>query len=227
MRLGDIAAKEQAGEILTTTDFALIQAPLGVLEQVDDGMDIRPAGDRVGFSRTLTVPVAANIAEGGGSHLVIATGRLDRIFVAVPLNGELVAAQGGQYSYYEFNQPVEKTMPDEEWRWIVANAQPARPEWTANWLQPGGSPVKVLAFRIGDLYRITSSGANLSVREIPSMGEKTLFRLHPGDTVEIVDGPQVSQGINWWKIKLIPDGENIVEGWVIENVEWFERAWGQ
>ncbi len=225
-QFGDIAARELRGDPLTATDFALIQAPLGVMERQAENRDSDTA-NRNDFVAALSIPVAASIARGGETELWIATGRLDRILVAVPLNGELVVAQGGIIAAHEFSQPVEEFLPDSEWRWIVDNAQPQSPVWFESWQIPGGTPVNILYFRIGDVYRITTSGANLSVRETPSVGEKAIYRLHPGDYVEIIDGPRFEAGVNWWKVRLIPADRSAVVGWVVESFEWFERVWDQ
>lgn len=219
-RLGELAARELDGGTLDAADFAVIQAHMGLLEQA-----VAHSQDSRLDTRLLSLPAAARITRDSEMDYYIGAGRLDRIFVAVPLNGELVIAQGGVFSFYEISRPTEKPLFDEEWRWIVANAQPQRPGWSTAWLIPGGSPVNVLAFRIGDFYRITSSGANLSVRNSPEMGIKPSNRLHPGDTVEFIAGPEVVGGVRWWKIKSRPVGGELIEGWVIESAEWFERAW--
>lgn len=74
------------------------------------------------------------------------------------------------------------------------------------------------AFRPGDLLRnITSSRVN--IRESPGyLGkppEDVVAQAVPGEGVEIVDGPQVADGLTWWYVRL--SGESgAVEGWMAE-----------
>ena len=168
------------------------------------------------------------VVQNGEQILQAGTGWPDWLYVIVPINGELQVAQGGVFSYYEFNQPALETLNDVEWQWIVTHAQPERPAWSISEFQPGGSPYFVLAFRKGDVYRITPAGANLSVRSDPSRSASTVLRLRGGDYVLLVDGPVEADGSTWWKVSVLNgEGEQPEEGWVIENQDWFERAWGQ
>jgi hypothetical protein len=55
------------------------------------------------------------------------------IYVVVPVDGELVIAKGGVFSYYEFPWPAADRLTDEKWRGMLDNGQaPALPEWTAS-----------------------------------------------------------------------------------------------
>ena len=66
------------------------------------------------------------------------TGLFDRIYVVVPDGaGGFQVATGGVYSYYEFWQPRENRLSDEQWWEIIEDGQlPARPWWVTEYLGP-------------------------------------------------------------------------------------------
>jgi hypothetical protein len=223
VRLGDIAAKEIQGVPLDSNDFTLIQAPLGLADISTTEMITQ---NTQSAQETMSVVAISVLADSGSQVLQAGTGWLDWIYVIVPIEGGLQIAQGGVFSYYEFNQVSTERLSDSEWGWIVKHAQPERPVWSMIDSLPGGAPFFVLAFRKGDVYRITPAGYNMSVRANPTRKALTLKRLTSGDYVMIVDGPVEADGSTWWKVSgLMPEGEESVEGWVVENKDWFERAW--
>jgi Tol biopolymer transport system component len=73
-------------------------------------------------------------------------------------------------------------------------------------------------FNIGDSYIITLKGANLNLRDLPSLSGEILKKLQPGDEIILVDGPQNSDGYTWWKVRLVTDS---TEGWVVEVKDWY------
>jgi hypothetical protein len=77
--------------------------------------------------------IIADIARGGTEVLEIGTGRFDQILVLVPDNaGRFEIAVGGQYSYYEFTQPLSNRLTDQAWRTMLDQGKaPARPTWQA------------------------------------------------------------------------------------------------
>ena len=112
--------------------------------------------------------------------------------------------------------------------WACVPLTPSNPEalpWTANYLLPGGIPVDVLAFRVGDTYRITPEGDKLNMRAATSLNASLVYQLQTGDYVIIVDGPTQAAGFTWWKLELAMDPS--VSAWAVENPAWYERAWGQ
>ena len=225
-RLGDIAVKELQGSPLDANDFAIIQASLGPAEQHNSDLLLNQALSANGASQELPpIPAIAAVVERSEQILQVGLGWLDRIYVIVPLEEKLQIAQGGVFSYYEFSQPKAERMTDETWRWTVAHAQPERPDWSVATLLPGGAPVNVLAFRMGDVYRITAAGANLSLRSSPSRGEPVVQRLQPGDLVQIVGGPVDVEGSTWWQVDFNASDSDPVLGWLTENQDWFERVW--
>ncbi|MEI8132398.1 MAG: DUF3160 domain-containing protein, partial [Leptolinea sp.] len=92
-QLGDIAVKELQGQSLTVKDYDLIQSPLGPLEeQVDFG---KKTGQEMEMP---PVPVVAAVSGAGNEVLQVGVGKVDRIYVVVPIDGRLAIAQGGVFS---------------------------------------------------------------------------------------------------------------------------------
>jgi hypothetical protein len=131
------------------------------------------------------------------------------------------------YSYYEFPQLRTERLADNVWLGLIGSSSVALPAWAEKFVTFGGTPVDVLAFRQGDIYRLTASTVNVSLYVAPSAKSALVRSLKPGDTVTIVDGPLLAEGLTWWKMRLASGTEPYAEGWVIEKQDWFERLWGQ
>jgi hypothetical protein len=127
--LGEIAARELRGEALNEDDLYEIHSCLGPVEcavlssqsryRQGEGMEMPP------------VPVVAAVAGGGDNVLEVGVGGVDRIYVAVVVDGEPAVAQGGVFSYFEFAQPRTDRLTDAAWRKMLATKPPARPTWTS------------------------------------------------------------------------------------------------
>jgi len=226
-RLGDIAVKELGGTSLDESDCALVEAPLGIVEQRVGRANLLGLDGRPDAPQMPPVPLVSAVAGGDDRLLEVGVGLVDRIYVAVVLGGEYQIAQGGVFTYYELERLRSERLDDEVWRQLLAADSPELPEWTSSYLLPGGAPVDVLAFRIGDTYRITKMGNQLNMRSSPSIGSSVVRELEAGDYVIIVDGPVQAGGFTWWKLKLALPSEDAPEGWSVENPEWYQRAWGQ
>jgi len=226
-RLGDIAAKQLAGEPLDEEDLATIQNCLGPVEcKVLYMQKMNEFG--VGPEQEMPpVPVVAAVAGAEQEVLQVGVGGVDRIYVVVPSEAGLDIAQGGVFSYYEFTQPRSNRLTDEQWRERLAAAPPSGPGWVTKFRLNGGDPVDHLAFRVGDVYLITEEGKNLNLREGPSTSEMIIAKLQPGEYVEIIDGPVSADGYTWWRLNLLTGSNTVDEGWAVEDQEWYERAWGQ
>lgn len=220
-RLGDIAAKELRGEKLEQEDFALIQAPLGPGEQrVFNSLEARN-GDR------LELPPLAGIAAfdyGGERILQIGIGKVDRIYLLAPLGDGISIAQGGEYSYYEFSLPRGRRLDAESWRWMLANDPPQPPDWVEQLYLLEGTPIDVLAYRIGDRYRILPAAGALGLHGAAGRDARIVQVTRPGEIWQIIEGPIRANGLTWWKFRLEGQAGEPVEGWIYENQEWFERA---
>ena len=215
MAFGDIAAKELQGAALNQDDFYTISQCLGVVECYSEA-----------YPETPPVPVVAAVAGAGNEVLEAAVGNIDRIFVVVEINGSVQVAQGGVFSYYEFKQPLDKRLTDEQWRDRLAAGNVTRPVWTKSYMLPGGKPTFTTFFREGDWYIITPEGGTppLNVRAEPSKTAQVVDKLEAGTYVHFVEGPVSAGGLTWWKIS---DEWDTSAGWVAEDQDWFERAYGQ
>ncbi|MFC2055332.1 DUF3160 domain-containing protein [Chloroflexota bacterium] len=226
-KLGDIAVKELQGIPLSEDDYSLIQSPIGALEERVLHSQLFGQHETGSPQRMPPVPVIAAAAGAEEQILQVATGAVDRIYVIVPINGEQQIAQGGVFSYYEFPQPRSERISDREWRLLLTSNPPDMPEWTDHLLLSGGNPIDVQAFRAGDVYLITRAGENLNLRRDPSLKSESIQKLQVGEYVMIVEGPIHAEGFTWWKLKTDLHAKEPIEGWAVENPEWYERAWGQ
>jgi hypothetical protein len=216
--LGDIAAKELAGEALTEEENYLITDCLGMIECMN-----QESMYRMPNSEMPKPPVIAAVSGAKDEVLEVGIGWVDRLYVIVPLEGQMQVAQGGIFSYYEFRQPRSQRLTDEEWREKLSSGQaPALPVWASNFLLLGGEPTEWLAFRVGDIYIITESGDALNVRERATIQSDVVHQLKTGDYVEIADGPVVAEGYTWWQLRA-PGGN--VMGWAVEDREWYARSY--
>ncbi len=214
-QLGDIAAKELTGMDLDENDYLLCLSPLYPLStETLNNTQLNPD--------TKTI-IATNAP--GKDVLQMGIGNLDRIYVLIPFGEEIAISQGGIYSYYEFPWVKTESLSISEWKNILKFSHPERPDWTASFLFQNGYPIDILAFRIGYAYKITLSGNNLNLREEPSSISPLLIKLHPGEIVEIIDGPIETGDEIWWKFKVTSSENKFIQGWAIENQEYFERIW--
>jgi Protein of unknown function (DUF3160)/Bacterial SH3 domain len=218
--LGLLAARELAGEAIPSDDYWLLDSCLGMqecaafAERSSQGNELPP------------VPVVAAVAGAQNSVLEAGVGNVDRIYVVVPLEGGLEIAQGGVFSYYEFLQPRSERLTDDEWRRRIAEGTAALPAWADRFVFEGGQATPWMAFRIGDVYIVTEEGADLNLRAEPGTSAEILQKLPAGLYLEIVDGPAEAGGRTWWKVR-DAGGFVTLEGWVVEDQAWYERAHGQ
>jgi hypothetical protein len=226
-QLGQIASNELSGRLPTSEDErTLIQSCLGPVECY--------VLQAQGYGQPATMPpipvVSAVSGAGDAFILEAATGYVDRIYVTIPVSdGTFQLAQGGIFSYYEFQRPRSDPLTDARWRDQITQEPADAPAWTANFLLPIGKgfAAGVLAMRIGDVYKMTPAGGDppLSLRGSPSRAVPAVTVLHTGDYFEILDGPLKAESLTWWKVKDISYYNAI--GWIAENQTWYERAYGQ
>lgn len=91
-------------------------------------------------------------------------------------------------------------------RWYVADSIP-------DWVEDIN-----LSGEIWDLFEVTIAGANLNMREEPSLKADVIQQLNPGDTFEIIDYPAYNDRYRWWKIRT----SSGVEGWIVEHNGWYK-----
>ncbi len=112
-----ISNKELKSESLTEEEHDLIKSFGGQLEHFwyealkDQSVDGYLSPQE--HPSAVVVDIATN---PNGTVLEIGTGAIDVIYVIVEVEGSLRIASGGVYSYYEFEQPLDKRLTDKEWR---------------------------------------------------------------------------------------------------------------
>ncbi|MBI9051206.1 MAG: DUF3160 domain-containing protein [Anaerolineaceae bacterium] len=225
--LGDIAVKELNHEEIDKEDMWNIYGCITLKECMDleDDYHESPKPD--------PIPVIAAVAGAGDSVLEAGVGQLNRIYIAVPLEGKLQIAQGGVFTYYEFTQPREQRLTDEAWRDMLEKNQATLPEWISAFVLPGGSVHNETAFRIGDVYIITEAGGEPPVnqRVEPSTNAEIINQFERGMYIRIINGPVINAEGTWWEVvngfNMRREEDEMESGWVLQNPDWFERAYGQ
>jgi hypothetical protein len=245
-KLGQIAENELSGSVPTSPEeWALIQGCLGPVECAVRRSEMYPApvsmppvpvitafsgaGAQTAGASAQTAGASAQTAGAGGDAILeAATGAVDRIFVLIPgSDAKLQLAQGGVYSYYEFLQPRAGRLTDTEWRTRLIDDPPAQPPWTANFVLPGGKLNETLAMRVGDVYKMLAAGGEppLNMRGTPSRTVLAVAQLATNEYFSIVDGPLRNEGLTWWLVR--KTDASLTQGWIVENTQWYERAYGQ
>ncbi len=216
--LGTIAERELRGEVLSEDDYYRIAGCLEYKECVD------PMGYMGDSMKPDPIPVIAAVSGFEHEIMEVGVGLLNRIYVAIPINGEIYVAQGGVLSYYEFIQPREERLTDEAWREKLQQDPPHAPAWTVNFIVPGGRISEVLAFRVGDVYVVTEEGGDppLNLRAEPSRTAHVVTTLATDTYFEIIEGPEWVGKETWWKVRSFNDGS---EGWILENQTWYRRSY--
>jgi uncharacterized protein YraI len=80
----------------------------------------------------LVADIAFNPSTG---VLEVGTGTIFDIYATFPVNGKLITARGGVYSYYEFQQPLNNRLNDDQWQQMVTTGKtPPLPAWTATFM---------------------------------------------------------------------------------------------
>ena len=89
--------------------------------------------------RVLQVPVGpvlvADVHTDGNTEKVLeeGVGYIKTAVIAYKLpEGHILLGVGPTFSYYEFKQPMENRLTDEEWRKILDSNPPPEPEWITN-----------------------------------------------------------------------------------------------
>lgn len=151
-RLQKISLMELENQPLSEEDYELIRSFGGQLEHfwyeaLKDASDSEEEIYGSDFPAALITDVAT---DPNGVVLEVGTGKIDRILVVVPVEGSLRIAQGGIFSFYEFEQPLTERLTDEEWRqmlgvtpvfdeegnWVDTQVDVPRPEWCSRFLSP-------------------------------------------------------------------------------------------
>jgi hypothetical protein len=136
-----ISEKELRGEPLTESDEWLIRGYGSYLENLlhfSLGLE-NISGEYLDYEKPQAA-IVADVATNGSVVLEEATGRINEIYVIVPLvNSDgsiaLQVASGGTFAYYEFTHSAGDRLTDDAWRQMLENdSVPPLPAWTSSFL---------------------------------------------------------------------------------------------
>jgi hypothetical protein len=119
-----IAKKELEQISLTDDEYHFIQHIGEALENVESF-----PGDRYTTETDRSAALIADVHTDPNTERVLEAGNdvPAFLYVVIQINDSPQLFAGGIYDYYEFLQPLDKRMTDEEWQKMVT--RPAKPEW--------------------------------------------------------------------------------------------------
>ena len=126
-----ISVKELNDEVLTDDEYNLIEIYGGEIEHF--WLDAMKAQTGEEYPSTDEYPAAVVVdvaTDPNGSVLQMATGNPSGIRVIVSVDGKLRIAQGSVYSFYQFEQPIDERLTDEEWRKKMGIVNDDYENWT-------------------------------------------------------------------------------------------------
>ncbi len=135
--LQGIAIKELQGGDVTLKEYADIDTAYLTLADLENFSQypIPPSSSFTPKASDSTISVIADVHTDPNSLQVleVGVGKPMRLFVVVPIEGKLQLCQGAMFSYYEFKQPMNNRLTDEQWRaMLTAGTAPAMPEWISS-----------------------------------------------------------------------------------------------
>lgn len=141
LKLKTISEKELENKTLTNDEYDLIRSYGGQLEHFwlevnQDEPAFQASGSPEDYLSENPSALITDVAtDPNGQVLEIGTGRINTIYVVVPINGELRLASGGVYSYFEFPQPMSSRLTDTAWRNMLSSgSNPQSPAWFGEYL---------------------------------------------------------------------------------------------
>ncbi|HDH09570.1 MAG TPA: DUF3160 domain-containing protein, partial [Chloroflexi bacterium] len=128
-----MAEKELVGEPLSEKEYETIRNIGGVLENLTT-FSVRTK-EEITSEADERMAIVADVHTDVNSGRVLeeAVGDAFLIYVVVPVEGELVVAQGGVFSYYEFTHPMAERLTDEAWQ--ALEPKPDLPIWTKSFIR--------------------------------------------------------------------------------------------
>jgi hypothetical protein len=131
--LQTISIKELNGESLNSTEISTIQHSGELL----GGIVALPHDDHITSDADDRMALIADVHTDTNTKQVLeeAVGDPMIIYVAVYVEGQVILARGGTFSYYEFTQPMSDRLTDEAWQEMLdAGEEPAMPSWTGSFV---------------------------------------------------------------------------------------------
>ena len=138
-----ISEKELKEEKLTEDEYDFIRCIGGDLEHFWEEVAKYQTGKEYIESQEFPSSIVTDIAtDPNGSILEIGTGKVDLVYVVVPVDGKLKIARGSVYRFYQFERDLSKgRLTDNEWRQMMGfevndegyyekSGDIKQPEWT-------------------------------------------------------------------------------------------------
>ncbi|MBA7497932.1 hypothetical protein ES704_00666 [subsurface metagenome] len=129
-KLLDISKKELENKPLNDNEYSFIEN----FGSISEGLIGTVSGGEVDPEVFKTVLVA-DLHTDGNTEKVLeeGVGYIKTAVIAYKLpEGHILLGVGPTFSYYEFKQPMENRLTDEEWRKILDSNPPPKPEWCAS-----------------------------------------------------------------------------------------------
>ncbi len=133
LSLKTMSEKELAGEALSEEEYELIRNIGGTLEGITTFS--AKVEEEITSEADERMAIVADVHTDVNSGQVLEEGVGDAftIYVVAPVEGQLVATQGGVFSYYEFTHPMEDRLTDEAWQEM--EPKPYLPIWTGSFVR--------------------------------------------------------------------------------------------
>lgn len=133
LSLKTMAEKELAGQALSEEEHELIRSIGGILEGITTFS--AKVKEEITSEADERMAVVADVHTDTNTGQVLEEGVGDAflIYAIAPVEGQLLAAQGGVFSYYEFTQPMSDRLTDETWQ--ALEPKPDLPIWTESFIR--------------------------------------------------------------------------------------------
>jgi hypothetical protein len=128
-----MAEKELAGQALSEEEYELIRSIGGILEGITTFSAKVQEETTSEADERMAIVADVHTDTNTGQVLEEGVGDAFIIYVVAPVEGELVATQGGVFSYYEFTQPMDDRLTDEAWHEM--EPKPDLPIWTESFIR--------------------------------------------------------------------------------------------
>jgi len=133
LSLKTMAEKELVGQALSEEEYELIRNIGGILEGITTFS--AKVKEQITSEADERMAVVADVHTDTNTGQVLEEGVGDAFFIyaIAPVEGKLVATQGGVFSYYEFTQPMDDRLTDEAWQDL--EPKPDLPIWTGSFIR--------------------------------------------------------------------------------------------
>jgi hypothetical protein len=127
LKLKTISEKELSGESLTEDEYTLIW---NIGETLESLVTFQTA---VESEADKSVAIVADVHTDVNTSQVLeeGVGNVFLMFVVVQVEGRIYVVEGGVFSYYEFLQPMNNRLTDEEWQTME---KPPLPDWVGSFI---------------------------------------------------------------------------------------------